>query len=409
MNTNLSTSSSTLGYIDNRLHFHHKPLQEAISNYSTPFYLYSKQAIKDNIEYFHSCAKNNFDHPFIHYAMKANSHPEVLKIIASLGHGVDIVSLGEYKLAVSAGVSPSNIIFSGVGKTEMEIEEIISHKESIKSFNVESLDELETIQKISSRYNQITNIAFRLNPDVKAQTHQHISTGGSCHKFGMTSGEIEVALAEKWPNLNLVGLSIHIGSQLKNFEATKNAINEMLDLIRRNNLQHLSFLDFGGGLGIFYGPHDHDLTSAPDYFLQIKNQITPFFESTQLPQIIFEPGRFITGNAGILISKVVRMKDNGIKHFVILDAGMTELIRPALYDAYHEILPLNRRDEKNEIYDFVGPICETGDFFAKDRSSTLIKKNDYIAIGNCGSYARCMASTYNAREIPPEYFIEDIK
>jgi diaminopimelate decarboxylase len=404
--------SSSLGYLDNRLHFHHTPIQEAIGKISTPFYLYSKNAIQDNLTYFRNCAREEFSNVKVHYAMKANSNAEILKLLASLDAGADIVSLGEYKLATNSGIAPSQILFSGVGKTEHEIEYIISHSDNgIKSFNVESLDELELLQEISKKYGKVTNIAFRLNPNVSAMTHKHISTGGSMHKFGMSSAEIQIALAQNFSNLKLIGLSIHIGSQLKNFDATKAAIEEMLDIINKNNLHELDFLDFGGGLGIFYGPHDKDLSSAPEYFANISRLIKPFYLNRKCPEIIFEPGRFITGNAGILVTKVIRIKDNGVKSFAILDAGMTELIRPALYDAYHEILPLRREqtsggDKKK--YDFVGPVCETGDYFARDRESSIFDKNDLFAIGNCGSYARSMASTYNTREIPAEYFIEDI-
>ena len=406
MNTSIITPSS-LSYLNNQLTFHSVPLIGQITEYQTPFYLYSKKAIGTNFGYFRDTALKFFKQVSVHYALKANANSEILKYLASQFCGADIVSLGEYKLAVAAGIPSKKIIFSGVGKTQTEIEYIFKDApEGIKSFNVESLDELELLEELSKKYQRKTNIAFRLNPNVIANTHKHISTGGNVHKFGMTSDEIEVALAQNFTHLNLVGLSIHIGSQLKNFEATKQAILEMLELMRRNNLENLSFLDFGGGLGIHYGPQDSDLTLPEEYFRQISELITPFFKKDKMPEIVFEPGRFITGNAGILITKVIRLKDNGSKNFVILDAGMTELIRPALYDAYHEILPLVKRGEikANNIYDFVGPICETGDFFARDRESTPILKNDLIAIANCGSYARSMASTYNARDLAPEYF-----
>jgi len=407
--SNSNIPSSSLSYIDNQLTFHSTHLSPLINGYKTPFYLYSKSAILNNFNHFRENARNFFENVSIHYAMKANAHPEILKLLSANNCGADIVSLGEYKLAVKAGILPEQIIFSGVGKTREEIEFILNDSpHGIKSFNVESIDELELINEISKQTNKITPIAFRLNPNVHAKTHQHISTGGSMHKFGMTSDEIEMALAQTFSHIKLIGLSVHIGSQLKDMGATKVAALEMLELMRRNKLDDLSFLDFGGGLGIHYGPDDHDLTTPSEYFSQISDLISPYFQRNKTPEILFEPGRFITGNAGILVTQVVRIKNNGSKNFVILDAGMTELIRPALYDAYHEIFPIIKRDSpaSREIYDFVGPICETGDFFAKDRESSQIKKHDLIVIGNCGSYAKCLASNYNARDHADEYFIE---
>ena len=404
----LIIASSNLSYREDKLYFNQTALSDIIQEINTPFYLYSLEIVKNNLVYFQECAQKVFQNVSVHYAMKANSHPKILKKINDLDCGVDIVSIGEYKLALEAGIPPNKIVFSGIGKTEEEIEHILSSNNSIKSFNVESMDELELLQELSKKYNRKTPFAFRLNPGVNAKTHQHISTGGAKHKFGMTSSEIEMALAQEFSHLKLVGISIHIGSQLKDFRATENAINELLEILRRNEINDIEFIDFGGGLGISYGPNDADLTTAPDYFIKIKNTIAHYFSGKELPQILFEPGRFITGNAGILITKVIRMKDNGFKNFAILDSGMTELIRPALYDAFHEILPLSPRSTEIDIYDFVGPICETGDFFAKDRETLKIKKGDLLAIANCGSYARSMASNYNAREFAPEYFLEEL-
>ena len=390
--------------------FNSESLHNIIGELKTPFYLYSRDVVLQNLNYFSRCAADFLENFSVHYAMKANSNIEILKTLATKNCGVDIVSIGEYKIAKQAGIPSNKIIFSGIGKTEEEIEYIVKDSKScIKSFNVESLDELELIQEISKKHQVITPIAFRLNPDVNADTHRHISTGGAAHKFGLSFDQIEMALAQSYQNLKLVGLSIHIGSQLKNFEATKHAIEQMLELINKNNIDKLDFLDMGGGLGIYYGPSDDNLISPAQYFKQIHKSISKQFSGKNIPEIVFEPGRFITGNAGLLISKVIRVKENVSKTFIILDSGMNELIRPSLYDAYHEIHPLDKAsDEKSTIYDFVGPICETGDYFAKDRPSFPIKKGDLVAIGNCGSYARVMASTYNARNIPNEYFLEDL-
>ena len=400
--------NSTIYYQNNLLHFAGHDLSKKISHLKTPFYLYSLNQVNNNYIEFQSLAKNYFSKYSIHYALKANSQERILKKLNSLGCGADIVSIGEFKKAVEAGIPLSKIIFSGVGKTEEEIEYILKNfNEPIKAFNVESLDELESINAISKKYQKITPISFRLNPGVHAKTHQHISTGGLGHKFGLSKEQIEIAVLEKTPNIKIVGLSIHIGSQLKDFSATHQAILEIIGLIKNTQLK-LEFVDVGGGLGIYYGPNDHNITLPEEYFKLVKNSLMTFFNDETLPEIVFEPGRFISGNTGVIITKVIRLKNNGHKNFVILDSAMNDLIRPALYHAYHEILPLTSHQEQNELYDFVGPICETGDFFAIDRLSSPIKKGDLLAIGNCGSYARSMASTYNAREIAPEYFIEEI-
>lgn len=405
----VSIPSSGLRYTNNKLYLAGLCLADITKSLPSPAYLYSLEKVRNNYQHFEEAAKKHFKNFTICYAMKANSHAKILKTLSSLGSGADIVSVGEFKLAIASGIRPEKIVFSGVGKTRSEIEYVLNHSPNgIKSFNVESLDEYELLIELSNKYQRSLPVTFRLNPDVNANTHEHIATGGYSTKFGMTNDQIEVALLEKAPFINMMGFSIHIGSQLKNFSETRSAINQIISLIKRSEIK-LKFIDVGGGLGIPYGPHDVDLTSTEEYFSLVKDVLKNYYHEDDLPEIVFEPGRCITGNAGVLLSRVIRLKETGTKSFIILDAGMNDLIRPSLYSAYHEILPIERYEaEKSQLYDFVGPICETGDFFAKDRESTKINKGDLVAIGNCGSYARSMASNYNSREFAPEYFLEDL-
>ena len=405
MNKNI-VPPSPLYYHNDELILNGFPIKNAIKEHKTPFYLYSLKQLKQNFENFQdTLARFNLQNSLICYAVKSNSNDQVLSLLASLGAGADIVSIGEFHQAIKAKIPAEKIVFSGVGKTDEEIEEVLDHKNSIFSFNVESADELYSIFEISKKKNKKPTIAFRLNPGVNAQTHRHISTGGKSHKFGIEANEIRSILKEKiWSQLNLKGLSVHIGSQLTDMTATKEAIIELSEISSEINTP-IEYLDIGGGLGIKYGPEDDGLASLERYISDIKSTLEKYWKHHSFPQLVFEPGRIISGNCGVLVTKIIRTKNQQNTSFLITDAGMNDLIRPALYDAYHEILPLTKNIGSASPYDIVGPICETGDFFARNRFISPVAKNDFLIIENAGAYGRVMSSTYNSRELTNEIII----
>ena len=392
---------NVLTYQNRTLHFGDYSINDVIENNPTPFYLYNIDLLKQNYLFFKETISEKFKGEFtVCYAVKSNGHPKFLKTLGELGSGADIVSVGEYRLAREAGVLPEKIVFSGVGKTDEEIEEVLTEsKATIKSFNVESKDELDSINQIAKGLGLKAPVAFRLNPDVNAKTHSYIATGGKEHKFGLSSFEIEeiLKLKHEYSNIEFRGLSIHIGSQLTELDATKKALVELIDLSKL--MPELQFLDVGGGLGIPYSDEDTNLASLENYISMINETLEQFFPN-KLPELVFEPGRIISATTGILVTKVVRTKN----HFLITDAGMNDLIRPALYSAYHEVFTV-KESSGNHTYDIVGPVCETGDFFAKNRKLGEVKKGEYLVIGNAGAYGRVMASTYNARPLTKEVFL----
>ena len=366
----------------------------------TPFYLYSSKTILDHF----TKIKKAFApiNPIICFAMKANDNLAVLKILEDQGAGFDIVSLGELKKALKVGADPKKIVFASVGKTEAEITAAI--KAGILFFNVESLPELDEINRIARKLNKKPKVALRINPDVSASTHEKIATGTLKKKFG-----IDLATARKimksrhrYAHVRFAGLHVHIGSQITTAKPFMNAIKKVIDflkVLRALDGIELEYLDIGGGLGIIY--KDETPQTAQDF----ANAILPYLKQTRL-KIVMEPGRFIVGNAGIFVTKVLYLKDNGVKKFAIVDGGMNDLIRPALYDAYHEIALLKKRNGKKEKVDVVGPICESGDFFAKDRLLPQLKKDDLLAIMSAGAYGYVMASNYNVRGRPPEVIVK---
>jgi len=401
---------SPLQYKKNKLTFDGMPLEKIAQKRPTPFYLYSKKTLDHYYKSFVSSAHaHRISQPLVCYAVKANGNLEVLKRLKALGSGADVVSVGELKKALKAGISPDKIVFSGVAKTEAEIRFALKcGKKGIYSFNVESIEELDLINQMAKKEKRQARVAFRLNPQVNAKTHKHISTGNKTHKFGLLKGDILEALAVKefWTNTQLVGLSVHIGSQLTDMRATVAAIKELSNLALSIG-RDLEFLDVGGGLGIDYTEEERaKLTSIDVYMETISKALQKFYysKSQHTPRVVFEPGRILVGKMGVLVSRVVRTKMSDNCHFTIIDAGMNDLIRPALYEAHHEVLP-ETKSTKTITTDIVGPICETSDCFGTKRKLPSLKSGDLLIIDNAGAYGHTMASNYNEREIAQEVLV----
>ncbi|MBF0490695.1 MAG: diaminopimelate decarboxylase [Candidatus Omnitrophica bacterium] len=365
----------------------------------TPFYLYSYKTLTDHfLKIQKAFAKVN---PIVCFAMKSNGNLAVIKSLIDLGAGIDIVSVGELKKALIAGADPKKIVFASVGKTEEEIAFAI--KTGILLFNVESEPELSGINRIAKKMNKTVQAALRINPDVPAPTHEYITTGSLKKKFGIdlrTTKQIFKS-QRKYPYVKVNGVHIHIGSQITEGEPFVGALKKVVAFIEE--LRHegvtIEYLDIGGGLGIIY--KDENPQTAQDY----ADKILPILEKTGL-KIIMEPGRFIIGNAGIFVTKVLYVKDNGVKKFVIVDGGMNDLIRPMLYDAYHEIVPVKKTTAAKIKVDVVGPICESGDFFAHDRLLPKVDREALLAIMSAGAYGYVMSSNYNIRGRVPEVMVK---
>jgi len=372
---------------------------EAIANqFGTPTYIYSKNTLIDTFESFQKgLLKTNH---LICFAVKANSNIAILNLFANLGAGFDIVSGGELERVLYAGGDPQKIVFSGVGKTVSEIEAAL--KANILCFNVESRSELLRIEAVASKINIKAPISIRVNPDVDAKTHPYISTGLKDNKFGVDFNQA-LALyleAKGMSYIEIKGIDCHIGSQITELKPFVDALDRVLSLVDqlKNNNIHLSHIDIGGGIGICYqdeSPPDFDI-----YTKAILNKI----QNLDV-KIIFEPGRALVGNAGVLLSKVEYLKQNDVKHFAIIDAAMNDLMRPTLYDAYHEIKIVREHNTKLQSFDVVGPVCESGDFIAKNRSLKL-KENDLVCIMSAGAYGMSMSSNYNSRGRAAEVMVD---
>ena len=372
---------------------------EAIANqFGTPTYIYSKNTLIDTFESFQKgLLKTNH---LICFAVKANSNIAILNLFANLGAGFDIVSGGELERVLYAGGDPQKIVFSGVGKTTSEIEAAL--KANILCFNVESRSELLRIEAVASKINIKAPISIRVNPDVDAKTHPYISTGLKDNKFGVDFNQA-LALyleAKGMSYIEIKGIDCHIGSQITELKPFVDALDRVLSLVDqlKNNNIHLSHIDIGGGIGICYqdeSPPDFDI-----YTKAILNKI----QNLDV-KIIFEPGRALVGNAGVLLSKVEYLKQNDVKHFAIIDAAMNDLMRPTLYDAYHEIKIVREHNTKLQSFDVVGPVCESGDFIAKNRSLKL-KENDLVCIMSAGAYGMSMSSNYNSRGRAAEVMVD---
>ena len=374
------------------------PIQK-FENIQTPFYYYDLEVLRETVDEVRNRAENDGFH--IHYALKANNNTAILKEIKNAGFGADCVSGGEVQLAIDSGISPDKIVFAGVGKIDWEIN--LGLDLNIFCFNVESIPELEIINKLAGKKNKTAQVALRINPNVNAHTHHYITTGLTENKFGINMSELDsvLELFPSLPNVKLVGVHFHIGSQITDmtsFQGLCVRVNEIQDYFdnRRITLEHINV---GGGLGIDYEhPNHFPIPDFDTYFTIFRTQLKLRPHQT----LHFELGRSIVGQCGSLISRVLYIKQGTTKRFAILDAGFNDLIRPTLYQAYHKIENLTS-NEAEEKYDVVGPVCESADVFAKSYSMNKTKRGDIIALRSAGAYGETMASQYNMRSLPKAY------
>jgi len=383
----------------NQLYCEGIKIQEVAERFGTPLYVYSYSTFINH----YLKLKKAFGpiKPLICYSVKANSNLSILKALVAKGAGLDIVSGGELFRALKAGCPPSKIVYASVGKTDSEIREAI--KKGILFFNVESLPELKNINHIARRLKKVVNVALRINPDVEPGTHHYITTGKLTNKFGIdfeTAKKI-IDSSRKLANIRIKGMHIHIGSQITIARPFVEAIKKVTVFINRLKAEgiRIEYLNIGGGLGIVYKKE------TPQTAVEFAHKVLPILKKSGL-KIIMEPGRFIIGSAAILVAKVLYVKKTPLKKFVIVDAGMNDLIRPSLYDAHHEIVTLVRSGSDAEKVEVVGPICESGDFLAKERTMPKVKEGDYLAVMCAGAYGFSMASNYNSRRRPAEVMVK---
>lgn len=396
-------------YRDKNLYCEQVRVEDLARHFKTPFYIYSSKTIIEH--YLKLKAAFREIKPLICFSVKANSNLAILKLLVDKGAGLDIVSGGELYRALKAGCPSKKIVYASVGKREDEIRAAI--EKEILFFNIESHSELETINRIAKDLKKRVSVALRVNPDIETKTHRYIRTARAEDKFGLDFDSAREILLKQdaFSNLKIKGLHIHLGSQITTGAPFVRAISKVLNFIQymAGAGITLQYLDIGGGLGIVY---DKETPQTAEEFAR---RVMPFLKRTKL-KIILEPGRFIVGNAGILVTKIIYIKHTPYKNFIIVDAGMNDLIRPALYGAYHKILPLAKSKgqpskisrpeaEKNQKYDVVGPVCESCDFFAKNRRLPELKEEDYLAIMGAGAYGFSMASNYNSRPRAAEVIV----
>ena len=371
----------------------------------TPFYYYDAKVLRDTLDVIRKEA-GKYENYHVHYAVKANANPKVLSIIRESGLGADCVSGGEVRAAIKAGFPSSKIVYAGVGKTDKEIN--YSLDRDIFCFNVESVPELEVINELAAAKGKVAQVAFRINPNVGAHTHANITTGLAENKFGISMEDMDtvIEMAQRMENVKFIGLHFHIGSQIlemDDFAALCNRVNELQAKLAKERIicEHINV---GGGLGIDYGHPNHlPIPNFADYFATYHK----FMKLQSGQQLHFELGRAVVGQCGSLISKVTYVKQGSNKQFAILDAGMTDLIRPALYQAYHRIENITS-DEAEETYDVVGPICESSDVFLKAVDLNKAHRGDLFALRSAGAYGEIMASGYNCRELPKGYTSDEL-
>lgn len=389
-------------YRSGELYAEDVPVREIAKTYGTPLYIYSYNTMLRHFKAYDD-AFNGVPH-IICFALKANSNTAILRLLGKNGGGADVVSGGEIFRALKAGISPGKIVYAGVGKTEEEIRYALKTK--ILMFNVESEQELIEIDRIAGKMKVKAPIALRVNPDIDPETHPYISTGLKQHKFGIP---IEDAFecykfAEKLKNIKIVGIHKHIGSQITKVSPFVDAMDKTLllvDELNRHGL-NISYLDIGGGLGITYRDEE------PPVPKDLAKNLIPMLKGRNLT-LIMEPGRSIVGNAGMLITKVLYLKKNDEKNFIIVDAGMNDLLRPSIYDAYHHIQPIDKKRRKPIQADVVGPICESGDFLAKDREMPDVRQGECLAVMSAGAYGFSMSSNYNSRPRAAEVLVKGKK
>ncbi len=389
-------------YRDNNLYCEDVSLERIAAEVGTPFYLYSHATLSHHFKTF----QEGFDGVanLVCFSVKSNSNQAVLKLFANLGGGLDIVSGGELFRGLRAGISADKIVFSGVGKREDEI--LYGLESDILMFNVESLQELELIDRCAARLNKKAPVALRVNPDVDPKTHPYISTGLKKNKFGLNKDAVVEAYkaAHARPNLEVRGISCHIGSQITEVAPFIDALGRIKDLIAalEDSGISISYLDLGGGLGITYDKE------APPHPREYSKAIRETLGETPLT-LVLEPGRVIVGNAGIMVTKVLYKKEGENKIFVIVDGAMNDLVRPSLYDAYHAIEPVVKGREGTIRADVVGPICESGDFLARDRQLSQVEPGDLLAVMSAGAYGFTMSSNYNSRPRVAEVMVREDK
>ena len=389
----------TVKYINNILFFDEVNVLDFAKTNQTPFYLYSQNLITHNfMEYTQNL--NTANH-LLCYSVKANSNLSILSILSDLGSGFDIVSAGELQRVIAAGGDPAKTVFSGVGKTEEEIKFALS--KNILCFNIESQEELNTLNKIALAEKKIANVSVRVNPAIDVKTHPYITTGMRDNKFGIDESEIINLYQEAndHKGLNIRGIDFHIGSQITSLDPFIDALSKVISIIKElKSLKiELEHIDIGGGLGISYDKKP--IVSKEDFSKEILKLVEPLDL-----KLLIEPGRSIVGDAGILVTKVINTKKSPSKNFLIVDAGMNDLIRPPLYSAYHAIKEVSQTKNKKALSDVVGPVCETADFLGKDRMLS-VKQGDYLCVENVGAYGFVLSSNYNTRPKIDEYLAKD--
>ncbi len=384
---------------DNEFHVEEVPVRRIVESFGTPCYIYSFSALKHSFALY-SNAFSSMD-PLICYSVKANSNLAILRAYANFGAGFDIVSLGELRRVLIAGGAPQKIVFSGVGKTLDEMREATISE--ILFFNVESTEELEALNTVAKDFRKKARVAIRVNPDIDPKTHPYITTGLKESKFGI---DIDKAVyvyeqALRMDGIEIVGIDAHIGSQIFDLTPFADSLRKLIELsgLLRDEGANIQYIDIGGGLAISY-ELDEVSPKPRDYAEVVARELRdkPY-------RLVLEPGRSLVGNAGILVTKVIYLKEGETKKFVIVDAAMNDLIRPAFYDSYHEILNVSQGNSQEEKVDIVGPVCESGDFFAKDRELPRVKKGDLLAILSAGAYGFAMSSNYNSRPRVPEVLV----
>ncbi len=375
------------------------PVRGLAEKYGTPLFIYSYKTLLRHFRAYDE-AFNDYPH-IICFAVKANSNTAILRVFSKQGGGADIVSAGELHAALKAGVPSKKIVYAGVGKTEEEIRFALRSK--VLMFNVESGSELRQIDRVAGKMRAKAPVALRINPDIDPETHPYITTGLKKHKFGIPIGDAleYYRLASRLKNVNVIGIHKHIGSQITKVTPFVDALKRVLILIDELSMQGvaITYLDIGGGLGISYKDEE------PPVPKDLAKNLIPLLEGRDLT-LIMEPGRSIVGNAGILVTKVLYLKKGVEKEFVIVDAGMNDLIRPSLYDAYHRILPVVNRKRDAVFCDVVGPICESGDFLARDRELRRARQGEYLAVMSAGAYGFSMSSNYNSRTRAAEVMVK---
>jgi len=390
-------------YKNGSLHAEDVALSDIAAEVGTPFYVYSTATLERHFRLFDD-ALSGMDH-LVCYAMKAASNQSIIKTLAALGAGMDVVSGGEYLRAIKAGVPPDRIVFSGVGKTRAEMEMIVQG--GVRQVNVESEPEMVLLDKVARAHGKKIPITIRVNPDVDAKTHAKIATGKSENKFGIpiTKARDVYAMAAKLEGLEIVGIDVHIGSQLTDLEPFGLAYRKVAELTQtlRADGHDIRRLDLGGGLGIPYVRGNEAPPLPADYGALIKREVGHLGCEVEI-----EPGRLIVGNAGLLVSSVIYVKEGEGRNFLILDAAMNDLIRPAMYDAHHDIVPVQEPKAGADYADFdvVGPVCETGDTFARNRALQRLEDGDLVAFRSAGAYGAVMASEYNSRPLIPEVLVK---